>query len=128
MRYETRLAKFVKRGSEIIDNPEGTPVAVLAAVGHLGTFEKASEAFNQMSKMYSWVGDQAAEIVQVPPTLMESVVLLNIHGASPAKIVEMLRSGHLGRWSRNGSLRSVFSAIRGSVPASVAGGPSRPRL
>jgi hypothetical protein len=119
MRYELRLAKLIERGSKI-EQYLGLPVEMLAAMGKLGSFDAASEAFEEKAKAYPWVGDRAAVIIQVPLKLMETVVILNRGGASPSKLIEMLRSGHLGIWPRNGSLKEMFLSAQGTFPLRAA--------
>ena len=116
--YELRLAKLIEKGSRMEVWSQNLPlsVEVLAVIGHLGSLDEALQAFDERAKTYSYVGDQAADIVLVPLQLMETVVSLNRNGATPSSLVEMLRSGHLGRWPRNGSVRQIFISLRGTLP------------
>ena len=120
MRYELRLAKLIEKGLAKSSFPD-LSVEVLAVMGRLGSLDRALQALQEKENLYPLVSDRAALIVQVPLKLMETVILFNKKGGpNPLELVMMLRSGLLGRWPRNGSLKTSFVLAQGTFPISKA--------
>ena len=120
MRYELRLAKLIEKGLAKSSFPD-LSVEVLAVMGRLGSLDRALQALQEKENLYPLVSDRAALIVQVPLKLMETVILFNKKGGpNPLELVRMLRSGFLGRWPRNGSLKEAFVLAQGTFPISKA--------